>query len=54
MDADECEAAGICPVTRQPSKLIYHVAIGEKEYHFATREAAQKFQADPQKYGYKK
>ncbi len=54
MDADECEAAGICPVTRKPSKLIYHVKIGDKEYHFATRAASKEFEAHPEKFGYKK
>ncbi len=54
MTLDECEAAGICPVTRKPSKLIYHVKVGEKEYHFATRDAAKEFQADPVKFGVKK
>ena len=53
MTLDECEAASVCPVTRNPSKLIYHVKAGEKEYHFATREASKLFQADPAKYGYK-
>jgi hypothetical protein len=54
MTLDECEANGICPVTRKPSKPIYHVKVGEKEYHFATREASKEFQADPAKFGYKK
>lgn len=53
MNLDECEAAGICPVTRMPSKLIYHVKVGEKEYHFATRDASKQFKANPGQYGYK-
>lgn len=54
MTLDECEANGICPVTRKPSKPIYHVKIGDKEYHFATRDASKEFQANPEKFGYKK
>ena len=54
MTLEECEANGICPVTRKPSKPIYHVKLGDKEYHFATREASKEFQADPAKFGYKK
>ena len=54
MTLDECEANGICPVTRKPSKPIYHVKVGDKEYHFATRDASKEFQADPAKFGYKK
>src|SRR5450432_3751414 len=54
MTLEECEANGICPVTRKPSKPIYHVKLGDKEYHFATRDASKEFQADPAKFGYKK
>lgn len=56
MTLDECEAADpkICPVTRKQAKPIYHYKIGEKEYHFNTREAQKEFQANPEKYGYKK
>ena len=54
MTLDELEAAGICPVTKTPSKPIYHVKVGEKEYHFATRDAAKEFKANPEKFGAKK
>ena len=54
MTLDELEAAQICPVTKQPSKPIYHVKVDDKTYHFATRDASNKFKADPAKYGYKK
>jgi hypothetical protein len=54
MTLDELEAAGICPVTKKPSKPIYHVKVGDKEYHFATRDASKEFQANPEKFGYKK
>jgi len=54
MTLDELEAAGLCPVSKKPSKPIYHVKMGEKEYHFATRDAAKEFIAAPEKFGYKK
>ncbi|HYF48996.1 MAG TPA: hypothetical protein VEJ63_06305 [Planctomycetota bacterium] len=54
MTLDELEAAGICPVTKKASKPIYHVKLGEKTYHFATRDAAKEFQANPEKFGAKK
>jgi hypothetical protein len=54
MTLEECEANGICPVTRKPSKPIYHYKLGDKEYHFATRDAQKQFAADPEKFGYKK
>ena len=54
MTLDELEAAQICPVTFKPSKLVYHVALGDKEYHFNTRAAAKEFEANPEKFGYKK
>ena len=54
MTLEECEANGICPVTRKPSKPIYHYKLGDKEYHFNTRDAQKQFQADPEKFGYKK
>jgi len=53
MTLDELEAAGICPVTKKPSKPVYHFAIGDKEYHFNTREAQKQFAANPGQYGYK-
>jgi hypothetical protein len=56
MTLDECEANSICPVTRKPSKPIYHYQIpgSEKVYHFATRDAQKEFQASPEKFGWKK
>ena len=54
MTLEECEANGICPVTRKPSKPIYHYKLGDKEYHFATRDAQKQFAAEPEKFGYKK
>jgi YHS domain-containing protein len=54
MTLEECEASGICPVTRTASKPIYHVKLDDKTYHFATRAASKEFQADPAKFGYKK
>lgn len=54
MTLDECEANGICPVTRKPSKPIYHYKLGDKEFHFATRDAQKQFAAEPEKFGYKK
>ena len=56
MTLDECEANDppICPVTRKPSKPIYHYTLGGKDYHFNTREAQKQFAENPAKYGYKK
>src|ERR1700720_3120358 len=56
MTLDECEANSICPVTRKPSKPIYHYQVpgSDKVYHFATRDAQKEFQASPEKFGWKK
>ena len=55
MTLDECETNGICPVTRKPSKPIYHYQVpgSDKVYHFATRDAQKEFQASPDKFGWK-
>ena len=53
MNADEAEAAGLCPVCKLESKLIYHFDIGEKKYHFATRKCYKAFSEEPAKYGAK-
>lgn len=50
MNADEAEAAGLCPVCKKEHKLIYRVTIGEKDYHFATRDCKKAFEAGPNKY----
>lgn len=50
MNADEAEAAGLCPVCKNEHKLVYRVTVGEKAYHFATRECKKAFAADPAKY----
>lgn len=50
MNADEAEAAGLCPVCKNEHKLIYRVTVGEKAYHFATRECKKAFEADPNKF----
>jgi hypothetical protein len=54
MTLDELEAAQLCPVTRKASKPIYHVKLGDKEYHFASKDARAEFEAHPEKHGYKK
>lgn len=51
MNADEAEAAGLCPVCKNEHKLVYRMTIGEKAYHFATRDCKKAFAADPAKYG---
>src|SRR5579862_8985559 len=55
MSLDECEANSICPVTRKPSKPIYHYQVpgSDKVYHFATRDAQKEFQTSPEKFGWK-
>lgn len=50
MNADEAEAAGLCPVCKKEHKLIYRVTVGEKDYHFATRDCKKAFEAGPNKY----
>ncbi|MCK6473528.1 MAG: hypothetical protein L6R28_17525 [Planctomycetes bacterium] len=50
MNADEAEAAGLCPVCKNEHKLIYRVTVGEKAYHFATRDCKKAFEADSNKF----
>jgi len=53
MTIDELQAAELCPVCHKPFKLVYHFEIGDKTYHFATRDCYKAFSADPAKYGAK-
>src|SRR6185295_14590895 len=38
LTAPEAEAAGLCPVQKAPSKLVYHTTIGDQTYHFCCPE----------------
>ncbi len=50
LTALEAEAAGLCPVSKVPSKLVYHTALGEQTYHFCCPECKKAFIANPAKY----
>jgi YHS domain-containing protein len=51
LTAPEAEAAGLCPVQKTPSKLVYHTTIGDQTYHFCCPECKKSFVANPSKYG---
>ena len=53
MNADEAEAAELCPVCKKPYKLVYHETVNAKTYHFDTRDCRKLFADDPSKYGVK-
>ncbi|MCZ7644788.1 MAG: hypothetical protein M5U26_05820 [Planctomycetota bacterium] len=53
MNADEAQAAGLCPVCKQESKPVYRVEVGDKAYNFHSRDCKKTFAADPAKYGAK-
>ena len=50
MNADEAEAAGLCPIKKGPSKPVYHCDYNGTTYHFCSRECQKTFAADPAKY----
>jgi YHS domain-containing protein len=51
LSASEAEAAGLCPVKKVPSKLVYHTTLGDQKYHFCCPECKKAFLANPGKYG---
>lgn len=51
LTAAEAEAAGLCPVKKGPSKLVYHATVGGQKYHFCSPECKKEFVAHPDKYG---
>jgi YHS domain-containing protein/mono/diheme cytochrome c family protein len=51
LTAAEAEAAGLCPVSKVPSKLVYHTTLGGRKFHFCCPECKQAFVADPARYG---
>jgi YHS domain-containing protein len=51
LTAAEAEAAGLCPVSKAPSKLVYHTTLGGRKFHFCCPECKQSFVADPARYG---
>lgn len=51
LTAAEAEAAGLCPVQKNPSKLVYHTTVGGQTYHFCCPECKKAFVANPAKYG---
>lgn len=51
LTAEEAEAAGLCPVQKVPSKLVYHTTIGGQKVHFCSPECKKQFLAQPAKYG---
>jgi YHS domain-containing protein len=53
MTLDELQTAELCPVCHKAFKLVYHFEIGDKTYHFATRDCQKAFGADPAKFGAK-
>jgi hypothetical protein len=50
MTAAEAEAAGLCPVRKVPSKLVYHTTLGDRKYHFCCPECKKAFVANPAMY----
>ncbi|MBE7463926.1 MAG: hypothetical protein HS116_10635 [Planctomycetes bacterium] len=53
MNADEAQAAGLCPVCKQESKPVYRVELGDKIYNFHSRDCKKTFAASPEKFGAK-
>jgi YHS domain-containing protein len=51
MTLDELIAAGLCPVKREPFKLIYHASVDGKKYNFCCSTCRQAFVKEPAKYG---
>jgi YHS domain-containing protein len=51
LTAAEAEAAGLCPVQKIPSKLVYHTILGGQKYHFCCPECKKQFLANPAEYG---
>lgn len=51
LTAPEAEAAGLCPVQKTPSKLVYHTTIAGQTYHFCCPECKKSFVANPSRYG---
>lgn len=50
LTAAGAEAAGLCPVQKVPSKLVYHATIGEQTYHFCCLQCKKAFVANPAQY----
>ena len=53
MNADEANAAGLCPVCKKDIKPVYHFDYKDKTYTFASRACQKEFAANTAKYGAK-
>jgi YHS domain-containing protein len=53
MNADEANAAGLCPICKKDIKPVYHSDFKDKTYTFASRNCQKEFAANPEKYGAK-
>jgi YHS domain-containing protein len=53
MNADEANAAGLCPVCKKEIKPVYHYDYKNKTYIFASRNCQKEFAGAPEKFGAK-
>ena len=53
MNADEANAAGLCPVCKKDYKPVYHFDYKNKTYIFASRNCQKEFAGAPENFGAK-